>query len=92
MAATTFGQQWAGKVVQFVVDNEGVLEVIRATYSKDLHLMHLIRLLVFFASKYDFWFTATPIPEKLNVAADALSSLYFHTGSSSGSDSQLQYL
>ena len=46
MAAATFGHQWAGKVVQFVVDNEAVVEVIRATYSKDLHLMHLIRLLV----------------------------------------------
>ena len=50
-----------------------VVEVIKATYSKDLHMMHLIRLLVFFASKYNFWFTATHIPGKLNVAADALS-------------------
>ena len=45
----------------------------KATYSKDLHMMHLIRLLVFFASKYNFWFTVTHIPGKLNVAADALS-------------------
>ena len=69
MALTAF----SGKVVQFVVDNKAVVEVIRATYSKDLHLMHLIRLLVFFASKYNFWFTATHIPGKLNIAADALS-------------------
>ena len=47
--------------------------MIKATYSKDLHMMHFIRLLVFFASKYNFWFTATHIPGKLNVAADALS-------------------
>ena len=73
MAVATFGQQWVGKVVQFVVDNKAVVEVIRATYSKDLHLMHLIRLLVFFASIYYFWFTATHIPGKLNIAADALS-------------------
>ena len=73
LAAATFGDQWAGKVVQFVVDNMAVVEVIKATYSKDLHMMHLIRLLVFFASKYNFWFTATHIPGKLNVAADALS-------------------
>ena len=73
MAAATFGQQLTGKVVQFLVDNEAVVEVIRATYSKDLHLMHLIRLLVFLASKYNFWFTATHIPGKLNIAADALS-------------------
>ena len=73
MAAATFGDQWAGKVVQFVVNNIATVEVIKATYSKDLHVMHLIRLLVFFASKYNFWFTATYIPGKLNVAADALS-------------------
>ena len=54
MAAATFGQQWAGKVVQFVVDNETVMEVIRATYS-DLHMMHLIRQTVgLLTSKYDF--------------------------------------
>ena len=47
LAAATFGQEWKGKVVQFVVDNEAVVEVIKATYSKELHLMHLIRLLVF---------------------------------------------
>ena len=41
LATATFGQRWVGKVVQFVVDNEAV----KATYSKDLHLMHLIRLL-----------------------------------------------
>ena len=40
-AAVTFDLRWAGKVVQFVVDNEAVVEVIKATYSKDLHLMHL---------------------------------------------------
>lgn len=73
LAAAIFGQRWAGKVVQFVVDNEAVVEVIKATYSKDLHMMHLIRLLVFFASRYDFWFSATHIPGKLNVVADALS-------------------
>ena len=73
LVAAKFGHQWAGKVVQFVIDNMAVVEVIKATYSKDLHMMHLIRLLVLFASKYNFWFTATHIPGKLNVAADALS-------------------
>ena len=73
LATATFGHQWAGKVIQFVVDNMAVVDVIKATYSKDLHMMHLIRLLVFFASKYNFWFTATHIPGRLNVAADALS-------------------
>ena len=73
IAAACFGRQWSGKVIEFVVDNEAVVEVLKATYSRDLHLMHLIRLLVFFASKYDFWFKASHIPGRLNKAADALS-------------------
>ena len=81
LAAATFGHQWSGKVVQFVVDNAAVVEVIKATYSKELHLMHLIRLLVFFAAKFNFWFTASHIPGKQNTLADALSrsnfSLFF---------------
>ena len=58
-------------MIQFVVDNEAVVEVIKATYSKELHLMHLIRLSVFFACKYHFWFTASHIQGKHNI--DALS-------------------
>ena len=66
LATATFGHQWSGKVVQFVVDNALVVEVIRATYSKELHLMHLIHLLVFFTAK----FTASHISGKQNTLAD----------------------
>ena len=54
LAAACFGHQWSGKIVEFVVDNEAVVEVLKATYSKDLHLMHLIRVLIFFTWKFDF--------------------------------------
>jgi len=73
LAAASFGNQWAGKVVQFVVDNKAVVDVLNSTFCSDTHLMHLIRLLVFFAGKYNFWFTAVHIPGKRNVIADALS-------------------
>ena len=73
LAAALFGHQWAGKVVQFVVDNKAVVDVLNATFCSDTHMMHLIRLLVFFAAKYNFWFTAAHIPGKNNVIADALS-------------------
>ena len=73
IAAACFGHEWSGKVIEFVVDNEAVIAVLKATYSRDLHLMHLIRLLLFFASKYDFWFKTSHIPGRLNKAADALS-------------------
>ena len=37
LAAATFGYQWSGKVVQFVVDNSAVVEVVKSTYSKEPH-------------------------------------------------------
>ena len=36
-------------------------------------MMHVIRLLVFFAARFNFWFTALHIPGKQNILADALS-------------------
>jgi len=36
-------------------------------------MMHLIRLLVFFAARFDFWFSAAHIPGQLNSKADAIS-------------------
>ena len=73
LAAAIFGPQWSGKVIQFKIDNAAVVQVIEATYAKNSHLMHLLRLIVFYASYYDFWFTASHIPGILNISADALS-------------------
>ena len=73
LATATFGYQWSGKVAQFVVDNSAVVEVVKLTYSKETYMMHLIRLLVFFAARFNFWFTASHIPGKQNILADALS-------------------
>ena len=42
LAAALFGHQWAGKVVQFVVDNKAVVDVLNATFCSDTHMMHLI--------------------------------------------------
>ena len=62
LAAATFGRIWPGKIVQFVVDNKAVVSVLNSIYSKEVHIMHLVRLLVFFAARYNFWFSATHIP------------------------------
>ena len=75
LAAAMFGHLRMGKVIviQSVVDNMAVVDVIKASHSNDLHMMHLIQLLVFLASYYNFWFTAMHVPGRLNVAADASS-------------------
>uniref|UniRef100_A0A1X7U387 RNase H type-1 domain-containing protein n=1 Tax=Amphimedon queenslandica TaxID=400682 RepID=A0A1X7U387_AMPQE len=73
MAAALWGQYWRGKLVQFRVDNMAVVNILKGLYSRDNHLMHLVRLLVFFTSRYDFWFGAIHIKGAHNTLADALS-------------------
>jgi len=69
IAAALCGRYWEGKVVEFVVDNAAVVAILKATYSQDLHLMHLVSVLVFFASKFGFWFVASHIPGVKNVCS-----------------------
>ena len=73
VAAAVFGHQWRGHLVEFKVDNMAVVHVLNNTYSKDQHLMHLIRTLVFLAARFDFWFSASHIEGKANILAEALS-------------------
>ena len=65
--------------MEFKVDNMTVVHVLNNTYSKDQHLMHLIRTLVFLASRFEFWFSASHIEGKANIIADALSRNNLHT-------------
>ena len=59
--------------MRFQVDNRAVVVILTSTYSKESHLMHLIRLLVFMAAKYNFWFVASHISGRNNPLSDALS-------------------
>ena len=73
VSAAIFGRYWSGRLVNFRVDNLAVVQVIQATYSRETHLMHLIRLLVLFAAHFNFWFIATHVMGEKNTFADALS-------------------
>lgn len=72
IAAALYGREWVGRLVQFWVDNAAV-DIIHSTYSRESHLMHLVRLLVFFAAARGFWFISGHIPGKENKFADAIS-------------------
>ena len=72
ISAAIFGRCWSGKLVNFMVDNLAVVQALQATYSRDIHLMHLIRLLVLFAAHFNFWFTASHVAGKKNTC-DAIS-------------------
>ena len=45
----------------FRVDNVAVVEVLKATHSREPYLMHFIRMLVFFAAHFNFWFSASHV-------------------------------
>ena len=38
VAAWLFGSSWAGKVIQFEVDNKAVVDILKSTYSRENHL------------------------------------------------------
>ena len=72
-AAGVWGREWTGKVAEFVVDNQAVVAVLRSGYSKEEHLMHLLQVLVWLASHFQFWFVTSHIAGKDNTLADAIS-------------------
>jgi len=55
-----------------------LLHAISAAFCSDGHLMHLVRLLVFFVLYYNFWFYASHIEGHANSLADALSCNNLH--------------
>ena len=61
VAAAVFGSQWKGRLIQFSEDNMAVVHILTTTYSKDAHLMHLIRILMFLAAHFDCWFVTKHI-------------------------------
>ena len=48
------------------MDNMAVVNVLKATYCRDLHLMLLIRILISLAAFFKFWFVANHIVSKDN--------------------------
>ena len=73
IAAALYGKNWRDQLVVFSVDNQAVVDIINKTHSKESHLMHLVRLLVFFAYHYNFWFRAERIQGQLNTLADTVT-------------------
>ena len=73
LAAAAFGPQRVGMVVQFVVDNAAVVKVLNSMFCPETYMIRLVRLLVFYAAKFNFRFTAVHIPGKKHVIVDVSS-------------------
>lgn len=73
VSAAIWGRYWARSTVLFVCDNLAVVQALKSRSVRDPCLMHMLRCLFFFEAHFNFDHTATHIPGKDNVAADALS-------------------
>lgn len=73
IAAAINVKYWSGQLIQLSMDNEAMVQILPAIYSRESHLMHLIRALVFVASHFNFWFTDSHIAGDSNILDDALS-------------------
>ena len=73
IAAVIWRHLWRGRQVIARCDNAAVVAVLNSRYSKDKHMMHLLRC-VFFAEAYgSFKLVAVHLPGSHNVLADDLS-------------------
>ena len=73
VASMVWGQQRWQQRVKIHCDNEAVEEVIKAGYSKEPYLMHLLHCIFFVTAFYEIIMLPTHIPGTENSAADAVS-------------------
>ena len=73
VAAAIWGPRWSGGHVCFHCDNEAVVAVIQNRNAHQDLLVQLLRCLFFYASRFQFHFSAAHIPGVHNVVADAIS-------------------
>jgi hypothetical protein len=79
VAAILWGEQWCGKKITFICDNQATVAIVRKGRSKSSHIMTLMRRLILTAAKGNFTFTAKHIAGRLNLIADSLSRFQNHT-------------
>jgi len=73
IATVVWGSNWKGFSVMVHCDNEAVVTVLNSRYSKDHHLMHMLRTLFFIEAQCQFKIAARHIPGNVNSLADYLS-------------------
>lgn len=73
VAAAMWGPRWSGQHICFHCDNEAVVTIIQNRRAHNTLLTQLLRCLFFYASMFQFHFSALHIPGVYNVLADAIS-------------------
>ena len=75
VATYLFAEEWKGKKIMFVCDNQAVISILCKGHSKCNYIMRLIRTLTWLSLVNNFHFSSTYIESKKNIAADLLSWL-----------------
>ena len=81
-ACIVWGPNWRHQCILAHYDNQSVVDVVNSGYSKDAHLMHLLRSFFFITAHLQVSLTAVHIPGDDNIGADAISRdnlLLFHS-------------
>ena len=73
LACMVWGHRWTKHRIVVHCDNEAVVEVVAAGYSKEMNLMHLLRCLFLVTAVHELSLRSVHIPGIQNVAADAIS-------------------
>ena len=79
IAAVVWGHLWQGRQVLARCDNSAVVAVLNGRYSKDKHMMHLLRCIFFAEAHGNFKLAAVHLPGTHNVLADDLSRDRVHS-------------
>ena len=73
LACAVWGREWNKRQVVVHCDNEAAVVVLNSGYSRDPHIMHLLRALFFIKAWYQIDMTVCHISGKVNTVADAIS-------------------
>ena len=70
IAVLIWGSELRGKHVLSNCDNEAVVSILSSRYSRDQHLMHLLRCLFFIEAHFQFRLSASHVAGVSNMVAD----------------------
>ena len=73
LASVVWGSRWRHQSVLVLCDNAGAVACINSGYSREPHLIHMLRCLFFIRAAFGISLWAVHIPGKLNDLADAVS-------------------
>lgn len=73
IALQVWGQEWAHSRLEFISDNQAVVEVINQSTTKDPLMFASLRYLMLISLRFNLIVSASHLPDRSNLIADHLS-------------------